>query len=322
MTKIVIVDTSFDDLRICEDLVRQADMEFAVFHDPSEDGIIENAADADGIITSYGQFTKRVIDALPKCRVISRTGVGVDNVDIPAATARGIAVCNVPGYATDVVSDHAVTLALAVLRRITELDANLRKGQWDFLVARPFGQVHGRTFGVVGMGNIGRAVAEKARGLGFRVVCTSHSLQPGDHTPEGFPVLAFEDVLRQADVVSFHTALLPETRHLLDADAIALMKPDAVVVNTSRGPIIDTKALAEALVEGRLFGAGLDVFEGEPISPDDPLLAAPHTVLTPHAAFWSEQSGAELIRRATQAPIDVLQGLVPHDCLNPQVFKR
>lgn len=320
MKKIVMVDQSFDDLSICRNIIESAGMEFAVFNDTSEEGILKNAADADGVITSYGKFTKRVIDGLPKCKVISRTGVGVDNVDVAEATARGIAVCNVPGYATDVVSDHAITLALSVLRRINELDANLRKGIWDYSALRPLGEVYGLTFGVVGMGHIGRAVAEKARGLGFHVICCSHSLVPGNHTPEGFEIYSYEDVLRQADVVSFHVELLPDTRHMLNTQNIGLLKQDAIVVNTARGAVIDTRALAEALTAGKLFGAGIDVFEEEPIAPDDPLLQAPHTVLTPHCAFWSEKAGAELERRSAQAPVDVLQGKIPRDCLNPQVL--
>lgn len=320
MKKIVMVDQSFDDLTICRNIIESAGIEFAVFNDTSEDGILRNAADADGIITSYGKFTKRVIDGLPKCKVVSRTGVGVDNVDVAAATARGIAVCNVPGYATDVVSDHAITLALSVLRRINELDANLRRGIWDVSSVRPLGEVYGLTFGVVGMGHIGRAVAAKARGLGFQVICCSHSLTPGDHTPEGFEIYSYEDVLRKSDVVSFHVELCPDTHHMLNAQNIGLLKPEAIVVNTSRGAVVDTQVLAEALTAGALFGAGIDVFEGEPISPEDPLLKAPHTVLTPHCAFWSEVAGAELERRSAQSPVDVLLGKIPRDCLNPQVL--
>lgn len=140
--------------------------------------------------------------------------------------------------------------------------------------------MYGRTFGVVGMGEIGRATARKAAGLGFRVICTSRSLVPGRRTPEGYDIVEYEELLRRADVVSFHTALTPDTRHMLDAHAISLMKPDAIVVNTARGAVVDTVALAEALKAGKLWGAGIDVFESEPVERDHPLLSAPHTVLT------------------------------------------
>ena len=171
------------------------------------------------------------------------------------------------------------------------------------------------------MGEIGRAVARKASGLGFRVVCSSRSLVPGRRTPEGFDVLAYEELLRVSDVVSFHTALTPETHHLLDEKHLALMKQGAVVVNTSRGAVIDTIALAKALSEDKLWGAGIDVFEGEPVDFNHPLLKAPHTVLSSHAAYWSEESGLELRTRAMQAAIDVVTGVRPMDCLNPEALR-
>lgn len=320
MKKIVIVDSDFEDQEIEKRMAYEAGMEIEVFHDPSPDGIIANAQDADGIITSYGRFTRRVFDSLPNLRVVSRTGVGFDSIDIQAATDNGVAVCNVPGYGTEVVSDHAITLALDVLRRTNELDAALRQGIWPYAGHRPFGQVHGRVFGVVGMGEIGRATARKANGLGFTVICTSRSLKPGRRTPEGYDIVTYDELLQRADVVSFHTALTPETRHILDAEHLAKMKNTAVVVNTSRGAVIDTVALAAALKADRLWGAGLDVFEEEPVSMDHPLFSAPHTVLTPHVAYWSEESGVELRTRTTQAVIDMLSGNRPLDCLNPQIF--
>ena len=187
--------------------------------------------------------------------------------------------------------------------------------------ARPLGQCRGRVFGVVGMGEIGRAAAKKAAGMGFEVVCWSRSLKPGRRTPEGYPVLRLEELLQTADVVSLHTALTPETHHLINAERLALMKPDAVLVNTARGAVVDTVALAQALCEDKLWGAGLDVFEQEqPFDFDHPIMKAPHTVLSAHAAYWSEESGRELRERAMQAAIDAVQGRIPVDCLNPCVF--
>ena len=321
MPKIAIVDTDFDDNELEIELARQAGVEVASFQGRDPQRVIENATGADGVLTSYAHFPRRVFEALPQLKVVSRTGVGYDTIDLEAATEHGVAVCTAPGYGTEVVSDHAITLALCVLRRINEIDADMRNGIWNYKRTRPLGQVHGRTFGVVGMGEIGRAVARKASGLGFHVICSSRSLVPGRRTPEGYDICSFEDLLRRADVVSFHCALAPETRHLLDAEHIALMKPDAVVVNTARGPVIDTDALAAALREGRLWGAGLDVFEGEPVDFESAICKAPHTVLTSHAAYWSEESGIELRTRAMQAAIDVVLGRRPADCLNPEVFR-
>ncbi|MDD6651830.1 MAG: C-terminal binding protein [Eggerthellales bacterium] len=321
MAKIIITDCDFENTDFEEELCRKAGVELEVFQDRTPEAIIEHAADADGVITSYGEFPRRVFEALPNLKVVSRTGVGYDSIDVPAATEHGCAVCTAPGYGTEVVSDHAITLALCVLRRINEIDADMRNGVWDYARTRPLGQVRGRTFGVVGMGEIGRATARKAHGLGFKVICCSRSLVPGRRTPEGYDIVTYEELLQQADVVSLHTALTKDTFHMLDAERIALMKEGAVVVNTARGPVIDTDALAEALCQGRLWGAGIDVFEGEPVDFDSPICKAPHTVLTSHAAYWSEESGLELRTRTTQSAIDVVLGKRPADCLNPQVFE-
>lgn len=321
MAKIIITDCDFENTDFEEELCRKAGVELEVFQDRTPEAIIEHAADADGVITSYGEFPRRVFEALPNLKVVSRTGVGYDSIDVPAATEHGCAVCTAPGYGTEVVSDHAITLALCVLRRINEIDADMRNGVWDYARTRPLGQVRGRTFGVVGMGEIGRATARKAHGLGFKVICCSRSLVPGRRTPEGYDIVTYEELLQKADVVSLHTALTKDTFHMLDAERIALMKEGAVVVNTARGPVIDTDALAEALCQGRLWGAGIDVFEGEPVDFDSPICKAPHTVLTSHAAYWSEESGLELRTRTTQSAIDVVLGKRPADCLNPQVFE-
>ncbi len=325
MALIVMADFDFGDCDFERKMVEAAGIQFKSFDDarnrtPAE--IIEHLRGADGAITSYGRFTAEVFQALPQLKVVSKTGTGVDNIDVTAATADGCAVCNVPAYGTEVVSDHAIALALACLRRINEIDADMRAGIWDFHRRRPLGQAHGRTFGVVGYGNIGRAVARKARGLGFNVVVWDHKGTPGRLTPEDFPYVTLEDLLKTADVVSFHTALVPATHHLLNADNLKLMKDDAIVVNTSRGAVIDNDAVAAALCAGKLWGAGIDVFEHEPVSPDASIMHAPHTVLTSHAAYWSEESAVELRQRCTQNAIDVVLGRAPEACVNPEALSR
>ena len=241
--------------------------------------------------------------ALPQLKVVSKTGTGVDNIDVAAATADGCAVCNVPGYGTEVVSDHAIALALACLRRINEIDADMRAGIWDFHRRRPFlGQVHGVRSPSASWATAisASAVARKARGLGFNVAVWDHKGVPERFaTPEDFPYATLEELLKTADVVSFHTALVPATHHLLNADNIKLMKIDAIVVNTSRGAVIDNDAVAAALCAGKLWGAGIDVFEHEPVSPDAPIMHAPHTVLTSHAAC----DPARGVRRRAAAPL-------------------
>lgn len=319
--RLVMTDNDYDDAKLEERLAAEAGVEFACFGSRAGDDIVKNAEGADGLITSYGDFCAETIVRLPQSvRVISRSGTGFDSVDVAAATARGIAVCNVTGYGTEVVSDHAIALAMDCLRQVSATDRALRDGTWSYQQARPLGQCAGRVFGVIGMGAIGSAAARKARGLGFDVVCWSRSLEPGGTTPEGAHALGLEELLACADVVSVHCALAPETFHLLDAERLALMKPSAVVVNTSRGAVIDTVALAEALCEGRLWGAGIDVYEEEPVPRDHPLLSAPRCVLTPHTAYWSEESGLELRRRTFGNALAVLRGEPCPNVLNPQVL--
>lgn len=325
MATIVMTDFDFGDCDFERKMVEAAGIDFVSFNDkgartPGE--IVEHLRGADGTITSYGRFTAEVFQALPQLKVVSKTGTGVDNIDVAAATSDGCAVCNVPAYGTEVVSDHAITLALTCLRRINEIDADMRAGTWDFHRRRPLGQAHGRTFGVVGYGNIGRACARKAAGLGFNVVVWDRKGTPGRFTPEDFPYMVLEDLLKTADIVSFHTALVPATHHLLNVDNIELMKDDAIVVNTSRGAVIDNDAVAAALCAGKLWGAGIDVFEHEPVSPDAPIMHAPHTVLTSHAAYWSEESAVELRCRCTQNAIDVVLGRTPEACVNPEALPR
>ena len=317
MPKITLVNMDFASFEVEERMAADAGIELAVSGERDALSTIAHCQDADGIVTSYGEFPRQVFESLPRLKVVSRTGVGFDSIDVDAATEHGVAVCTAPGYANEVVSDHAIALAMGVLRRINELDADIRAGVWDYARRRPFGQCHGRVFGVVGMGAIGRATARKAAGLGFEVICCSRSLVPGRRTPEGYDIYSFADLLQRADVVSFHCALTPQTHHLLDEVHLALMKPGAVVVNTSRGAVVDTCALAQALQEGRLWGVGLDVFEEEPVSTDHPLFKAPHTLFSAHAAYWSEESGEELRQRTMQSAIDVVCGRRPADCLNP-----
>ena len=319
MPTIVVTDSDFGNSDFEKKMVEAAGIEFRAYSGPDDREpakIIEHLKDADGAITSYGSYTAEVFAALPNLKVVSKTGTGVDNIDVEAATKNGTVVCNVPDYGTEVVSDHAIALALCVLRRINEIDADMRDDIWDFRRRRPLGQVQGRTFGIVGYGNIGRATARKARGLGFDVRVWDRKGVPGRTTPEGFPDMSYEDLVRESDVLSFHTALVPATHHMLNAERIATMKQDAIVVNTSRGAVVDVDALAKALEEDRLWGAGLDVFEHEPLPADAPIRKAPHTVLTSHAAYWSEEAAVELRTRCTQNAIDVVLGKQPESRVN------
>ncbi|WP_417522831.1 C-terminal binding protein [Marinovum sp.] len=258
------------------------------------------------------------IDACPNLKIIVRYGVGYDNVDLDHARARGIYVTNVPDYGADrEVSEHAVALYLAVQRRLVSRDGEVRARQWGIGQAAPVPGREDAVLGLIGCGKIGLQAARKFRALGFgRVMVFDPYLDEAIAQEEGLLSTDLDTLCRSADVISLHAPLTPETRHILDADRIALMKPDAIVVNVSRGGLVDEAALAAALIQGRIFGAGLDVFEQEPVRPDNPLLEAPNTILTDHAAWYSERTVRLLQAKAAEEVSRVLKGEAPLNWVN------
>lgn len=269
---------------------------------------------AAAVLVRESPIDARALDAMAGCRVIVRYGVGVDNIDLKGAAARGIYVANVPDYGVEDVSDHALALLLAVSRRIVSRDRDVRAGAWNVARAEPMYRLRGRTLGLLGYGRIAAAFHRKASALGFaRTLIHDPFLKD---VPGGAALADVETLCREADVLSLHAPLTPETRHILNRDRIALLKPEAIVVNTGRGPLVDSAALAEALHAGRLFGAGIDVFEVEPPPADDPLLHAPRTVVTDHTAWYSEQAVADLQRKAAEEVARVLRGDAPLHWVN------
>ncbi|WP_432519194.1 C-terminal binding protein [Kineococcus sp. SYSU DK006] len=317
--KIVITDCDHDSLAEEQAVADAAGAELVLSPSGAAEDVVAAAAGADGLVVQYARIDADLLDALPTVRAVGRYGVGVDTVDVAACTARGVAVCNVPDYGTESVSDHAIALALAAARRIAWMDRGVREGSGGLAPVRPLHQFGGRVFGVVGLGLIGAATARKAAGLGYRVVASDPRHRPGTDVG-GVEVLALDDLLAQAHVVSLHVPLTEATHHLLGAAELARMRPDAVVVNTSRGAVLDTAALADALGAGRLHGAGLDVFEEEPLPPGHPLTRLDTAVLTPHLAWYSEESYGELKRRTVQNVVDVCAGGRPANVLNPEVL--
>ncbi len=282
--------------------------------------LVANAAGADAILVQYAQITAEVMDALPRLRVIGRYGVGVDSIDIEAATARGIAVCNVPDYGTEAVSDHAIGLTLACARGIPRLDRGLRAGSFDLAAVRPLFQTRDRIFGVVGMGRIGTATARKAAGLGYQVICHDIAAQPDATTYHGFALVSLDQLLERSQVVSLHTPLTDRTRHLIGAEQLSAMRSDAILVNTSRGAVIDVLALVAALRSGTILGAAIDVHESEPLPAGHPLTTFDSVVLTPHLAWYTEESYDELKRRTVANVLKVCAGQPPRDIVNPEVL--
>jgi D-3-phosphoglycerate dehydrogenase len=276
--------------------------------------VADQAGDADVLLNQYVPITAEVLDAVPGCRLVVRYGVGVDNVDLEAAARRGVWVANVPDYGREEVADHTLALGLALLRGVAVLDRSVRDGAWDVEVARPLRRLGKLTWGVVGCGAIGTAVAGRAAGLGMAVL--GHDLAGVRSGPPIRRVL-LEELLERADLVSLHAALTPDSPHLIGVAALARMRPTAYLVNTARGGLVDGAALLDALDAGALAGAALDVLEREP--PDGvgrALVRHPRVVATPHAAWYSEESFLRLKTEVAREALRVLEGGRPRSPVN------
>ena len=282
--------------------------------------VLVDAADADALVMSWLPVTRAVIEQLTRCRVIVRFGIGVDMIDLDAATDRGILVCNTATYCLDEVSNHAMGLLLMLNRGLLQDVDALRSGGWFRSTSVPPRRLTGQRLGLVGLGNIGRLVAGKARGFGLDVVAYDPYLR--ECAEDGIPLVDLDELLASADFVSVHCPLNASTHHLLGRRELAQMKPTAFLINTARGPIVDEAALYEALSSRRIAGAGLDVFETEPLPADNPLRQLDNVILTPHSASWSVESSAECRRIAIEHVVTVLRGGVPSDVVNRAVLER
>jgi D-3-phosphoglycerate dehydrogenase len=320
---VAILDCNFPSTEIEETIVRSAGAELRKGQCVTEEDVIAFAHDADAVIVQYAPLTARVMDCLPRCRSISRYGIGVDNVDVAAATARGIWVTNVPGFCAREVAEHTMAMVLAFARRLKSLDRAVRAGRWDAIgVMRPTRRLSELTLGLVGFGQVARQVALYARPFGLHLLATAPRTTAETMAEFGVTKVPLEELLARSDFVSLHLPLTAETRHLLDARRLAMMKPGAVLLNTSRGALVDEAALIDALARGHLAGAGLDVLEREPPAPDNPLLTMENVILTPHASFYSDDSLAYLQTVVAEEAVRVLRGDRPRYPVNPEVVPR
>ena len=311
---VVITDCDHDTIDPERSVLDGHDVELRRLQCRTPEEVAAQAGDADVLINQYVPITGEVLDALPRCRLVVRYGVGVDNVDVEAAAARGVWVANVPDYGRDEVADHTLALALSVLRGVVVLDRAVHEGSWDLEPVRPLRRLSTLTWGVVGCGAIGTAVAGRAAALGMRVLGYDVEGVSSDPPIERVPL---EHLLSGSDLVSLHAALTRDSHHLIGADALARMRPTAGLVNTARGGLVDGAALLAALEEGTLAGAALDVLEAEP--PDDlgwRLARHPRVVATPHAAWYSEEAFRTLKTEVAREALRVLEGDRPRSPVN------
>ncbi|HLJ54721.1 MAG TPA: C-terminal binding protein [Chthonomonadaceae bacterium] len=279
---------------------------FAVLESEAGDPV-EAMVEAEVLMVAFFKVTADVIARLKRCRTIIRMGVGFDNIDVEAATGRGITVCNVPDFCTAEVADHALSMSLSLARALPYLDRCVRDGIWKAAQLRQIPAFSAMRFGVLGCGRIGRIAIERARAFGFELLACDPYIADGE-LPAGVRPVSLTDLLEQSDILSLHVPLTRETERLLNAERLARMKATAILVNTSRGPVIDLDALVDALQSGRLAAAGLDVVEPEPLPLDHPLLALPNVLLSPHYAWHSEESAPRRYKLAVEEALRAVRG--------------
>jgi len=318
--QVAVSDIVFPNLDRARAVLSTIGAELRLAEEPKPEAILRVAKDADALLATYAKITADMIRQMTRCRIISRFGIGVDNVDIPVATERGIVVTKVPDYCIDEVSDHAMALLLSAVRKIPVANSLVQQGRWEMPAVVPIHRLRGTTLGLVGFGRIPQLVAPKAQAFGMRVVSFDPYIPKDVFERANVESVDFPRLLKISDYISIHAPLLPETQGLFNADAFRQMKPHAYLINTARGPIVDEAALARALDAGQLAGAALDVMTKEPPT-GSPLLGHPNVIITPHTSFYSEESLNDLETKAAEEVVRVLKGQAPKNPVNPEALK-
>ncbi len=311
--QILITDYAWPDLDIERGIVSKIGAEVILPPDTSAATLARVAAPVDAIMTNWAKVPAEVIAAATKCQIVARLGIGLDNIDVAACTARQIPVTNVPDYCLIEVAEHTLALVFGLARKIGWYHQATQSGTYQLQSGPKMFRMQGQTLGLIGYGNIGQLVAGKALALGLNVLVYSRSMKPA---PDGVKFVSLDELLRNSDYVSLHVPMSPETRHIMNATAFTKMKPTAYLINTSRGGLIDHAALAKALEQGQLAGAGLDVQDPEPPDLSMAPYSDPRVIVTPHAAFVSQESLENLRRRAAQQVADQLTGKRPENVRN------
>jgi D-3-phosphoglycerate dehydrogenase len=318
--RVLITDYAWPNLEIERAILSEVGAEIVVAPNGTAEEIIALAKDVDAILTCWKQVPAAALDGATRCRIVSRYGIGLDNIPVARATDLGIVVTNVPDFCLDEVAEHTLALLMACGRRIVPQVEATRQGIWNQQLARGMPRVRGQVLGLVGYGNIAQSLAQRARAFGLQIIAYTPRLAPDALSPWGEATNDLYELLAKADYVSLHLPLTAETRHLIDSAALARMKPSAYLLNTSRGAIIDEDALLAALERGQIAGAALDVMGSEPPPSDHPLLRHPRVITTPHVAFYSEAAIIDLATKAARHVAQALRGQTPDRVVNPAVL--
>ena len=320
--KVLVTDYAWSTLEPERDILSSIGADLIVAEDESETTFVKHAPNVDAILTNWARVSTHVIESAIKCQVIVRYGIGLDNIDVETATRLGITVVNVPTYCLEEVSDHAMALILSLARKIPRLDQEVKKRGWDRNIGPQMYRLRGQKLGLIGFGKIAQLIVPKAQGFGLQVMAYSPTLT--DERVKKFNVqrVDLEKLVITSDFISLNCPLTPQTHHLINAQRLQSMKPTAYLINTARGDIIDNNALHEALNKGWIAGAGLDVLPEEPPPPDLNLLDLDNAIITPHAAFWSEESIYDLQVTAAEEVVRVLTSQMPLSLMNPEVLQN
>jgi D-3-phosphoglycerate dehydrogenase len=315
--RVLLTDYAWPDVEIERRTLAEIDAELIVAPKDKQDAAslaaLAKEHQVDAIMTNWAKVPASVIEASPKVRIVSRLGIGLDNIDVAFCTSRGIPVTNIPDYCLIEVAEHALALLLSLSRKVAFYHHETKQGRYQLQAGPKLRRIEGQTLGIVGLGNIGRKLAEKARGLGLLMLATSKSRKA---PMLGVEFVSLDELLARSDYVSLHTPLTPETRHMIDAAQLAQMKPSAYLINTARGGLVDHAALTAALQNGQLAGAALDVQDPEPPDLSQPPYNDPRVIVTPHAAFVSEESLEDLRSRVARQVAERLSGRVPESVVN------
>jgi D-3-phosphoglycerate dehydrogenase len=317
--RVLLTDYAWPELDLERHTLSEIDAELVVADKQDSASLAELAVNCDAIMTNWAKVPQSVIEASKGCQIVSRLGIGLDNIDVAYCTSRGIPVTNVPDYCLIEVAEHALALLLGLSRKIGWYHWQTKQTQYQLQSGPKLRRIEGQTLGLVGLGNIGTKLAEKAQAIGLNVIATSRS---GKSKLPGVKMVSFDEVVSSGDYISLHAPLTPETRHMFGAEQFKQMKPTAYLINTARGGLIDARALAVALDEGRLAGAALDVQDPEPPDLAQPPYSDPRVIVTPHAAFVSEESLANLRSRVARQVAIRLTGGRPENVVNPAVLER
>lgn len=305
--KIVYTDYGFESIEIEQGIIESAGGELSTAQCKSEEEVIAATRGADALLVQWAPITAEVIRTLERCKIIVRLGIGYDNVDLNAAREKGIAVCNIPDYCIDEVADHTISMALSLARQLESTNRRVRAGDWKIIPPTKMPAFRTMTFATVGFGRIARAVHQRARAFGFKLAAYDKFVSSEAMAQEGVSFLNLDELFKQADVLALHCQLTDETKHLVNTARLKQMKSSAIFVNTARGALIDTNALATALNAGTVAAAGLDVFEIEPLPETHPLRSCENVLLTSHTAWYSESSVPELQKKAAE---ELVRGLL------------